>query len=430
MKFVKLFTVLTAVFALSACMGGAPKIDPLSMQIMSGDTEKVQIPRVCRSAYQSSAPRIAVLAFENHTTFGKMQVNNTSAKGNATRTNVSAGVSAYNRTHASASAHAYGYNPYSRRSASAHAYASKTKGSRAYINASKTNVKWSSNRDTFMRQVSPYVGEYAMTAVEDILINMGGINMFDRQNIGKIMKEHQFQMAVADPETAVKFGRLAGVSHLVVGSVDNISAKFIPRIKNAPRTNNDGANVALFLGTIAANTQTGWNVNVEITVKLVDVETGQVVISKKVKGREVGGSQPEFNPEMIVMAAKKAMGEAVADLRPEFSDKFSLVGYVTQLRGGKQAALVNIGKAKGLKPGQSFLAYDFIEITDPMTNAISCTKAAIPVKITVSNQVDENTAWVLIEPNKKNPGAASRIKLGTLIKRGKLKGQSFFKKLF
>ena len=62
-----------------------------------------------------------------------------------------------------------------------------------------------------------------------------------------------------------------------------------------------------------------------------------------------------------------------------------------------------------------------------MSKEKSCTKSKIPVKIIVSNQLDDRSAWVTIEGE---PSAVARVKVGTLVRRAPLHGQSIFKKMF
>lgn len=45
----------------------------------------------------------------------------------------------------------------------------------------------------------------------------------------------------------------------------------------------------------------------------------------------------------------------------------------------------------------------------------------------VSNQIDDNTAWVKIEGKPEN---VKRLKIGTLVRRAPLEGQGLMKKLF
>jgi hypothetical protein len=80
-----------------------------------------------------------------------------------------------------------------------------------------------------------------------------------------------------------------------------------------------------------------------------------------------------------------------------------------------------------MQPGTKVVAYDFIEIVDPFTNVATCNMSAIPVELTVSDQIMANQAWLQV---KGKPEQISRLKLGVIIKRETLKGQSLMKKFF
>ncbi len=399
-NFLKPTVIVAGLFVLSACVGGGPKVDPMSYQITPADAERIEIPNVCRASYKIEFPRVAVVEFENNTTFGDMTATNTSVNTKGTRKSVSAGAAGI-----VGGPGAVGVG---------------------YVGANRTDFQSNTQIDSFQRQISSKVGEYAQSAVENTISKVGGTQMYDRKKLDKIMSEQKFQMTVGDPATAVKLGKMAGVQYIITGSVDNIAAKYVDKIDN---NNNVGGGLgaALSIGTALANTQAGWNINVEITVQLIDVETGQIIVSQKVTGREVAGGSSNFNPELAVTAAKKAMGEAVDDIKPVFSEKFAQKGYIQQLRGGKAVALINIGSDKGMQPGQKLEAFDFMEIVDPMTNVSSCTMTTIPVELTVSEQVQPGQSWVLIEGK---PEVTSRVKVGTIIQRKKLSGQSMFKKMF
>jgi PBP1b-binding outer membrane lipoprotein LpoB len=395
MKSLKLLaSVLSLSLVLFAC--AAPKIDPMSMQVTPADTEQVNIPQICMAQYESKKISVAVLPFTNNTTFGKMEGVNTNIQGEATRTHTSAGVAGV-----VAAPGAVGIG---------------------YAGASKTNVKYSKDINTFYRQISPQLGEFAQSAVEDTIVNIGGVNVFSRAQMEKILQEQGFQMNVADPNTVAQFGKIAGVSYVITGTVDNINAKYVP--KSDTNTGNVWVNLAL---TVGKSMVEGWNVTTDMTVQLIDVSTGQILLSKKVSGRELGGTQPGFNPELVVTAAKKAMQESVDDIKPVFSEHFSAKAYINQLRGNKSAAMVSMGRKDGIKPGDKLEAYEFLEVQDFMTKKSNCTKSKIPVELIVSDQVDESTSWVVVEGE---PNSKMRLKLGTLVKRAPLSGQSVIKKLW
>ncbi len=400
LRIIKPAALVAGIIMLSACASTGPKVDPMAYQLAPSDAERVSIPDVCRASYKIEMPRVAVVEFTNNTTYGEMSATNTNVNYKGTRKSVSAGAAGV-----VAAPGAVGVG---------------------YVGANKTTVNSQTQIDTFQRQISSKLGEYAQSAVETTMTKMGGCSMYDRKRLDKIMNEQKFQMTMGDPATAVKLGKMAGVQYIITGTVDNISVKYVPKMDT---NNNVGGGLGAFLSvaTIAANTQTGWIVNTEMTVELIDVETGQILLNEKVNGREIAGAAANFNPENAVQAAKKAMGEAVDDIKPKFSEKFAQKGYIQQLRGNKTVALINLGSEKGVESGQKFDIFDFMEIEDPMTSAKSCNMSKIPVEAVISDQIQPNQAWIKLDGK---PEALMRVKVGSIIQRQKLEGQSVFKKMF
>lgn len=394
-KFIFFISMLALFAFLVSC--AAPKVDPISMQIMPEDQQHVAIPEVCKNQYRSKTLRVAVVPFINNTTYGDMTARNTQEQGQASRKHKEAAVAGVVVGPGAAGV--------------------------GYAGASQTDVKYSKDVNTFMRQIAPRIGEFAQSAVEDTIVNIGGVEVFSRSQMQSVLNEQNFQMNLADQNTIVQFGKLAGVDYIIAGSVDNINAKYVPKTES-----NDTGNVFLNLTQSLAKSMTeGWNITTQMTVQLIDVSTGQVLVSKKVEGRELGGTQPGFNPELVITGAKKAMSESIADIKPVFSERFAAKAYINQLRGGKSAAFVSMGKADGIKPGDKIEAYQFMEIQDFMTGKVQCSKSKIPVELIVSNQVEQDSSWVII---KGDDAAKARVKVGTLVKRAPLKGQSFLNKLY
>jgi len=191
--------------------------------------------------------------------------------------------------------------------------------------------------------------------------------------------------------------------------------------------------VADILGTAAAaaiETQEGWNVSTEITLRILDVETGEVLLSKKMNGRHVIGKIPYPNFDSLIGGIKKAASKALQDARPELSKYFPLKGYVIQLKsspdGKSKAALINIGEKEGLKPGHEFFVYTFEEVEDPLTGKKECDAPKLPVKLVVTDQVQPDRAWTIIEGK---PEQLKMVQVGQLVERVPLKGQGFVDKM-
>lgn len=384
---IKKIVTLVASASIIGCTGGV-KIDPASALITDADREVAQIPDVCRSAAFTDKPRVAVAAFLNNTSYGDMTASNTHITGQARSNTLGAG-------------------------------ASKNIGSRTVISggASASRTTYTAQADTYMRQIAPQIGEYAQSATENIVSNLGSMIIYDRSSLSALLNEQKFQMAVADPDTMVEMGKLAGVEYILTGSVDSIDARYIQPLDDKGRSTGDAwADFALSLTHMMVNTQTGWVVNVEMSVKMIEVETGRVLVNRKMEGKQMTGGGSGINPELVAEAAKRAMGQAVQSLREELIDHFSPRGYVTHTRNNKEILLLNIGRSEGIKTGDKLNVYELIEIHDPFTGSRECNMLKIPVTVTVSDQISSNQAWVKAKGSK---SAVSRIKIGTVVMKNK-----------
>lgn len=71
-----------------------------------------------------------------------------------------------------------------------------------------------------------------MVFIENAFVNVGKVRVVDRQNISKILKEHEFQQSdLTDETTAVKIGKLSGADIIVIGSISYVGKKYYLNIK-------------------------------------------------------------------------------------------------------------------------------------------------------------------------------------------------------
>ncbi|EDP73558.1 curli production assembly protein CsgG [Hydrogenivirga sp. 128-5-R1-1] len=220
---------------------------------------------------------------------------------------------------------------------------------------------------------------------------------------------------------------MAGVKYIITGSVNNVTIKWV-ELSSAKEAAKKYLGLTGSLLAAAAETQEGWNISTDLTIKILDVETGEVVFAKNVSGREVLGKTPTFSYDTLIGGIKKAAMDAVESIRPELSKYFKIRGYIVQLRTSpdkeKRYALINVGSKMGVKPGQEFFAYSFQSITDPLTGKESCDMFKLPVTLEVTNQVQENKAWTVVEGDKDQ---IMRLKLGQLVERKPLESSSLSK---
>ncbi len=406
MDFRKRTVLVGAVPLIVACGAKTTQIDPTAYQITSIDRVRVEIPDACRVAYENAVPKIAVVDFANNTTFDLAKVVQTQAAGSYERKEVHGGV--------------WGVTAGPGGIGVGHVGGSAEKGS------------WQEQAQTVSREVNAKLGESVAEAVVSELANIGGMKIYTRKELQKVLEEQKFQMSgLVDPNTAVQIGQLAGVRYIVTGAVNNINLKWVEvgeSVKKGLSQQLGLVGTALALG---ASTQEGWNLTIDVVLKVIDTETGEVVLSKTVSGREVLGKTPTFNIDSIIGGAKKAAQEALEDIRPELSKLFPLRGYIVQLRTApdksSRYALINVGSKHGVKEGQEFFVIDFQEIQDPITGRVSCDQIKLPVTLVVSSQIQADKAWTVVEGDKNQ---ILRVKLGQVVERKPLEGGGALKKLF
>jgi hypothetical protein len=180
--------------------------------------------------------------------------------------------------------------------------------------------------------------------------------------------------------------------------------------------------------------QEGWNIGTEITLRILDVETGEVLLSDKVIGKVNIGKIPYPNYDALVGGIKKAASKGIENTIPKLSKWFTVKGYINQLRtspdGKERVARINIGEKLGIKPGSKLVVYTFEELEDedPVTGIkkSSCNIFKLPVELTVTDQIQAESAWTTVEGK---PQDLKRVKVGQLVERQPLGGQGFMKKM-
>ncbi len=401
--------ILTSALAVSLLVSCGPKavsIDPTAYQITAADRVRVEIPDACRIAYENAVPKVAVVDFANNTTFDLAKVVQAHASGKYSRKEVSAGAIGIVGGPGGVGI--------------------------GYVGGSAEKGSWEEQAQTISREVNAKLGESVAEAVVTELANIGGMKIYTRRDLQKVLEEQKLQMSgLVDPNTAVQIGQLAGVRYIVTGAVNNINLKWVEVGESVKRGLSEQLGL---LGTALAagvSTQEGWNLTIDVVVKVIDAQTGEIVFSKTVSGREVLGKTPTFNIDSIIGGAKKAAQEALEDIRPELSRMFPLRGYIIQLRTApdksSRYALINVGSKHGVKEGQEFFVIDFQEIQDPITGKVSCDQIKLPVTLVVSSQIQTDKAWTVVEGDKNQ---IMRVKLGQVVERKPLEGGSAIKKLF
>lgn len=269
------------------------------------------------------------------------------------------------------------------------------------------------------RDIEMKLPETVADAVIDEIVNIGGAKVFTRTEMNEVLQEHKFQKSdLVNDETLIKFGKIAGLEYIITGSINDINFRTVTE----ERTYKE-----LFTGKEGSKLVTETHADVELALRMIDVTTGEIVLATRVKGKCIleGG-----DAVAVISAIKKACNEALRDIRPKFSERFILRGYILQTRisadGKIRIALINIGKKDGLQAGQKITIYTFQEIKDPFTGKAIWDKVKLPVEGEVTDQIQEDKAWILL---KGDIVQVRRVSAGALVERAPMKKPGFFDKI-
>ncbi|MCG6533199.1 MAG: CsgG/HfaB family protein [Syntrophales bacterium LBB04] len=396
-----------ASFFLAAC-ATVPKIDPMAYPVDKGPRESV--PKVCKSAYEGNLAKVAVVNFTNNSTFDYANVVQSHVQGASQRTAVGGA--------------AVGVVP----------------GAAGVVWGTKEKRQFQRDSEVTQRQVNAKLSESVEDGFMDELVNMGGAKVFTRKEMEKIISEHKFQRSgLVDESTLVRLGKFAGVKYIITGSINNVDLayKTYDSARQGLGKGGSGSWGLDLLGSAMAaglESQEGWNIGTELTMRILDVETGEVLFSDKVQGKHIIGKIPYPNYDALVGGIKKAASKGLEDSRPKLSKWFTVKGYIRQLRTSpdqkERFASLSVGEKLGVKPGTKMLVYAFEEMEDedPVSGnkKITCNIVKLPVEITVTDQVQPDSAWVTIEGK---PQDLKRVKVGQMVERQALGGQGVMKKM-
>jgi len=405
----KYLALVFLIFVLAGC-ATTIKHDPTAFLVdpMAMDT----IPDVCKSAYESAKLKVAVTNFSNNTTFEYAKMVQSSVQGTAQRTAVGG------------------------------AAAGVTPAGVGVVWGAKERSQFQTDSQSIEREINAKLSESIEDGVMDELVNMGGATVFTRKDLEKILAEQQFQASgLVDDKTLIQMGKLAGMKLLVTGSVNNVDLKYVTMeaakrgVSGIGDRVGGGAGLALsILGAAAAagmEATEGLNISTDIALRIIDAETGEVLLSRVVSGKHIIGRIPYPNYDALIGGVKKAAAKALTDARPQLSKWFMVRGYILQTRTSpdkkERSALINIGEKDGLKAGHELISYAFQEIGDPFNpKKRSCDMVRLPVNLVVTEQIQADKAWVMIQGS---PEAIGRVKTGQLVERKPLAGQGKMKKM-
>jgi curli biogenesis system outer membrane secretion channel CsgG len=363
------------------------KIDPTSYTTKV--KEKVQIPKVCKELYKNSIPKVGVVDFINNSTFDKATVDSISSD-----KKVGIGLSGL------------------------------------FLGANSKSEKLRVKRD-----IDAKLSKSVTSLVESMILSTGGAELFTRTDMNKIDKELKLQNSgMLDDETLVEFGKTSGVKYLVTGTIDNVKQDYTDYSaagdvagEATKSSKNDTVKAVGALINLATKLTGGMNVSTDITLRVVNVETGKIEYSQKSSNSENIGKIEKPSYDAIIGAVKSNIAKSIEDLQPELLKYFGQKGYITQIRkkGSKTIVQINLGSKDKIKENQLFDVYTLEENTDPLTDKVSCDLIKTSTTLKATNQVNQDRSWATVEDNKPN----NLMLLQLVQKRGEKKDEFSFPKI-
>jgi len=239
------------------------------------------------------------------------------------------------------------------------------------------------------------VGDGFTTAMTDILHQSGWfIVLGDTEMRGAAMKEQDFGASgrTTQGKKTAKIGRMTPAQLLVRGSITNVQD-----------TGRESGGVSLFGVRVGGNMG---HSEMDITIYLVDSETGQVRASQKVTGSssskgislgghigELGGSFGAGKKDNVQKAAEDAIGQAVVFLIEQLED-IPWEGSIVMAKNDK--IIVNRGSREGVQVGTKFRVGGVEELVDPDTGEVLDSEMT-QVGTIVVTKVKEKISYCSIE---------------------------------
>jgi curli biogenesis system outer membrane secretion channel CsgG len=225
----------------------------------------------------------------------------------------------------------------------------------------KNEAGWSGSWD---------LGDGFTTAMTDLLYQSGWfIVLGDSEMRQSAMEEQDFGASgrTVKGKKTPQAGRMTPAQLLVRGSITNVQ-----------ETGSKSGGVNVFGVSLGANTG---HSEIDITIYLVDSETGQVKASTKVTGNStnkgfsidgyvlpgIGASFGADKNDNVQKAAEDAIGQAVAFLVKQL-EEISWEGSIVMVKGDK--FIINRGTREGVQPGTRFRVGSVEKLIDPDTGEV------------------------------------------------------------
>ena len=235
------------------------------------------------------------------------------------------------------------------------------------------------------------VGRGVADMLVDRLVNDGVYSVIERKALDKLIAEQNFSNSDrADPSSAAKIGKLLGVNAIIIGSITQFG-------RDDKSTNIGGAAIGGITGRfgIGGVGKREAKAVVQITARMVDVNTGEILASAPGNGESTRGgtsllgaggssngagggsydmSSRNFGATILGEATNKAVTECASKLegvasRLPAAAVVAIDGMVADVNGN--TLILNVGTSSGVKVGDVLkVSRTGREIKDPATGKV------------------------------------------------------------
>ena len=265
---------------------------------------------------------------------------------------------------------------------------------------------------------APNMSSSQAEAITDIFIRMLAsskkIAVLERERLEDIAREHRFSMSgLVDANTAVQIGRIAGCQFMILGSVTQFDSK--------QSSQSSGIPIPIFGVTVQESKQ-NYEANVTIDMRVVNVETTEIVLSMSETGNAVGernassvywggyGNSGSNTSSSITGIESKAVEDAVTKLGVRIREEVS-GEYAQVLSAGGSEITLSVGATSGARKGAIYKVYaDGAKVFDMDGNELGSKQIVIAAVEITDVQNNFSTGKV-----NKGWGNASLIRRGDKI---------------
>lgn len=254
--------------------------------------------------------------------------------------------------------------------------------------------------------------------VESIIMEMGGAKIYERELLDKILEEQKLQESgLIDEETAVNIGKLVGVNYIVTGTINNVEQNLKENssaMRQASKSENTTVSIVGELSGLVTTFTDGFIIRSDVNVKILDVETGEIVKVININDERNIGKIDYPTYEQIVGGLGGSIRAGLIKSKDDFSKFFAKKGYIRQIysKNGELIVQVNVGLNSGVKEGDKFIPLLLREIEDPLIGKMSCDVIKLPIELIATEQIQNSTTWLRAKGN-----GIEELMIGQLIER-------------